>query len=544
MSPSSAVAAASSSSVLRLAKATLLSASSMHNKNATQVSSITISHLKETSDLFSQLATALASTNHAPPMPRVPQPSTSTTRIDQAQAQHETMERILKRSAAASSRKMSEMMMTPLKESGINGTYGTTPLSTIMTLLDELYVSNSSNSASMRKNGLFVDAGSGMGVPTIAAALSNRFHKAKGIEFEEKWHSQALIMKDAYDHVMAEQHQEQKQEKPNDRDSDLDSSTLEYICDDVTNDDAGHFTGASCIFMNSATWDAELCRHVSLRIEEDTTHNKETGLEQDSDGEQRRQQDVFVVSMCHKMALPSFDLIDILSMDANGGTFNFFISRKSEARHDGADNESKNRYNTVSNHFNFAVSDSEPMRELRESSSGTILKELIAFASNSACASPAAGLQFLAAVGASEPSVRTMILDDNLWKSLVACIGTEADLATRALGSMVFRSMVDHAVGRRAVSDRTEVVDAILAAIGRKNDHPMVRANLLDVLGNVLCDSPLEHASDAMGVILKQVRYEAEQEGNDIRGEVIQALEETLAMRRWWRGEQRRYWDC
>jgi hypothetical protein len=272
-------------------------------------------------------------------------------------------------------------------------------------------------------------------------------------------------------------------------------------------------------------WNASLCRKISQQIEKETAadyHRLGTLTKE----EEMHPNDVFVVSMSRTLALPSFDLVDILSMNANGGMFNFYVNRRSKTLND----------TSIASSRHFSMSDSPTMRKLRESTGGMLLKDLIQLATGSSSLSTSGGLHFLAALSASEPSVRAMILDEGIWKTLILSIGTETDLPTRALGSMVFRALVDHAVGRRAVSERLYVVDSVIAAIGRNDEHPVVRANLLDVLSNVLCDSPLDHASLDVDSVLAKIKNESERDG---QSDITQALKETLAIRRWWKGEQR-----
>lgn len=544
-------------SVIQLAKATLQSVKHLqqHTISTTTLESCPSSiplaaGAASTCDLFRQLAAALASTNPSAPAPRVLGKTKNTsTNTATTEARKEKLAAILQMAGEATptspqappATSTSNSTSEPF-QSTINATYGTTPPATIHEVLDSIYGTTISSENPV-SGGLFVDAGSGMGLPTLAAALSNRFKIARGVEFDAKWHSQAVLLKDAYDEHTA---MATTSTKANTRmetaatDSTKDAPLLEYFCNDVTNSDAGYFVGATCIFMNSVTYDATLCRNISMRIETDTQHTGTHTSNPPGKMYNEQEDDVFVVSMSRTLALPSFDLIDILRMKANGGgDFNFYVSRRS--KNQPLEEDANNSVISSRHSSFFAMSDSETMRELRETSKGSILKELIQLASNLSLTTEAGvwsagGLQFLAAVGASEPSVRTMALDDGLWKSLIISIGTKADLATRALGSMVFRAIVDHPVGRRAVTDRSQVVDALVAAIGRSDEHPIIKANLLDVLGNILCDSPLEHASSDIDEMLKNVKEDAECEG---QSDVIQAFEETLAIRRWWNGEQR-----
>jgi hypothetical protein len=129
-----------------------------------------------------------------------------------------------------------------------NTTYGTTPPSTIHNLLDAVYSgskisdsivdsaatnSDQAITSTTKAPGIFVDAGSGgMGLPPLAAALSNHFHTARGIEYEEKWHVQALLLKDSY-----EDQNRATMGGPSTTTGSAAStaaSALEYVCNDMT----------------------------------------------------------------------------------------------------------------------------------------------------------------------------------------------------------------------------------------------------------------------------------------------------------------------
>jgi len=433
---------------------------------------------------FQKLTALLLTTNNPPALPRIPKPYIVSQSI-RDQWQH--IQDVASALSLASGNPATPMRQQRVPLSQANATYGTTPAASIWTMLDSLCLDASTT--------MFVDAGSGMGVPSLAAALYG-CHHVRGLEVERGWHDQAMFLKQAYDNERRE----------------LVPCRLEFLCTDMvipqTGQLRGNFVGADIIFMNSVTWDAPLCRSVSERVELDTV---------DNDG-----RDVFVISLSRKVALPSFDLVDILSLNANGGMFSFYVSQRRSKRES---NGGKFRHT--------ALSDSETMRELRETQNGLLVEELISLALST---KNTVGLGLLAVLGASEPTARLMSCHDDFWESMIRLISIDASLPTRASGSMILRAIVDHSIGKRSISQRCDVAHALVQAAGRDDEHPVVRANLLDVLGTVLYDSPLDHVSEDLDHILLKLKDEVNHEGNI---HLLDAAEEIRVMRKWWKGEQR-----
>ena len=451
--------------------------------------------------IFEELIAAIASSNPPPAMPRIPAVCNngSHTSVERG----ERLERILAQSRSpvdATSElwrhKSNTDEQPPLNQS--NSTYGTTPVASIQTLLGVLYSDDSDQIVSKAK-GAFVDAGSGRGIPTLAAALSGRFPLAKGIEYQSKWHQSAVALKVAYD----------KEEQGEHR------CELEFFCDDMTKP-AGHFAGASCVFLNGVTFDANMCQMLSHRLEQELKITTSA-----PSSSQRNEEDVFVVSMSRRLALPSFDLIDVLSLNANGnGMFTFYLNRKSR---------------TGSLHH--ATSDSETMRMLRDTNDG-LLDELIEMALVSK--DVRLGMSFLATIAASEPTVRQNMGKSSsplLWETLEMSMEKSASLTQKALGSMVLRAMSDHPVGRGAIASNDSLVDSILAGVNNDEEHPAVRANLLDILSQLLHDSPLKRISNDLDQILERLKDQTHK--SESSANLLEALTETVAMKRWWDGHRR-----
>lgn len=365
---------------------------------------------------------------------------------------------------------------TPVIEvSAANASYGATTPETMFELLNVLYPSNS------KAAGSFIDAGSGRGEPTLAAALSNKFILAKGVESEISHHRHALSLQQAY-----------KESKGAD-------CPLEFTNSDMTV--PGTFVGGSCVFLNSVLFDAQLCRTLGERLEEDL---------QVADGAaSSTQEDIVVVSMSRRLALPSFDLIDVLSLPANGGElFTFYINRR-----DGNDST-----------HSPALSDSSGMRELRRADCFDAVLDMTLESQDEQ-----ASKLLLVALAASEPSTRSMCSHQALWDKLFESLHPEANLISRALGSMVLRSMVAHPVGRRTVAKQSELVDGLILGLGDSTLHPAIKANYLDVLDNLLHDSPLEDHCNQLDEIMGRLQGSTDPN-------ITEATFEVVARRRWWGG--------
>lgn len=473
--------------VLHLAKLVLSAAKQNGGK---QSSSSTLS------TSFKELTAAIGNTNPPLTLPRVPKAFAPTLE------QERRLQRIQKRASLLLIIPEEETLSEerPSKKQPLelaNQTYGTTPAATINTLLDVIYPN------SRTSTGIFVDAGSGMGLPTLVAALSHRFPSSRGVEYERKWHNHAINLQQAYQTEPPENKHECR---------------LEYICGDMTIPH-GYFEDASCIFLNCVTFNADLCQKVGERLDIDTSIQTQHMTAADI-----REEDVFVVSMSRRLPLPSFDLVDVLRLDANEGMFTFYVNRKARS-------SSSSKSSLSFRHY--ATTDSKSMRILRDTSS--ILEDLVDLAAR---IEDRIGLPFLAAIAVSEPTVRKMALQKSLWQCLEQSLHQSAALPTKALGSMVLRAMVNHPIGRREVSKRQPLVEYILAVVRMEDEHPAVRANLLDVLSNLLFDSPLQLVSTELGIVLGEL-HEETKSGEEASGNILEALTETIAMTRWWEGHQR-----
>mmetsp|Transcript_3062 Transcript_3062/g.8651 ORF Transcript_3062/g.8651 Transcript_3062/m.8651 type:complete len:507 (-) Transcript_3062:312-1832(-) len=384
-----------------------------------------------------------------------------------------------------------------------NRTYGTTPGETILTLLDIVYPDDDDvggSSRQRRPTGSFMDAGSGQGIPALAAALSGKFDLARGIEFEPAWHESALAVQQAY--------YDDREETPPPP-----PCRLEYDCADMT--DTKSFQGASCVFSNCVLFDSALSHGLSARLEEDLG----------GQANQQGDEDIFVVTMSKRMALPSFDLVDVLSLNANGGLFTFYVNRLSRPW---ADSKSS------SSHFH-ATSDSEAMRALR--SEANEFDELVELALRRSDAR--VGMGFLIALAASEPSIRSLGSNVRLLTRLTESLDMSADLHIKALASMLLRAMSDHPTGRRSINRNEELVGRIVALVANSEEHSAIRTNLLDVVGNLLHDSSLESVfRPDTGHGLETTLEEIVKTSGD-HSSLIEAAEEVIAMRRWWEGHQR-----
>jgi Histone methylation protein DOT1 len=501
--------------VLHLAKLVLRAAAAAKNHSVLgQEHSSTLVLLASS---FEELTSAIDVTN--PPLtllPRVPKAFVPTWE------QEQRLQRIQNRAALSRMNSIipeqattEQQQQQPLELA--NRTYGTTPAATINTLLEVIYPSNSSSSSrtSSAGTGTFVDAGSGMGLPTLVAALSNRFARSRGIEYERKWHSQATNLQQAYE-----------KEELADESKDA-ACQLEYICGDMTIP-AGYFENGTCIFLNCVTFNADLCQKVGERLDVDTTSVIQRMAVANANGGEEEEEDVFVVSMSRRLPLPSFDLVDVLSLDANEGMFTFYVNRKTRSSATSASSSSFRHH---------ATTDSKSMRMLRETSS--ILEDLVNLATRM---ESRVGLSFLAALAVSEPKVRKMALQKSLWPCLEQSLNQYTCLPTKALGSMVLRAMVNHPIGRREVSKRQALVEYILAVVRREDEHPAVRANLLDILSNLLLDSPLQLVSTELGIVLGELLHAETTKscgGGAPGNNILEALTETIAMKRWWEGHQR-----
>ncbi|KAK3252783.1 hypothetical protein CYMTET_37939 [Cymbomonas tetramitiformis] len=372
----------------------------------------------------------------------------------------------------------------------------------------------------VKPSGNFLDAGSGNGVPTLCAAVSVcEFSTAMGVEYSASRVAAANKLKRLYDSQARG-----------------DSCEVSFSCSDIRK--KGTFDYASVAFANSVMWDAELCAAVAHQMDTMLTGS-------------------VVISMSRRFALPSFDLIDVVSLPANGTgdygatdarDFTFYITQKRATL-------VGNDY-TQATHFvnrpSIALSDSESHALLRnltyESSpevkagSATHLSThaaLIKLAQNSGLH----GIMFLAALCASEPSTRLLVKDPTVISFLIEAISRKSTLATRASGSLALRAISAHPCGRRGIAECSGAVSSILYTLcdlqhtAQAADHPAVRANLLDIIGQTLNDSrgllELEGSVSAeVTELLTAVRKDGEEKSWP---SVVHAVSEVERMRQWWK---------
>ena len=542
----SRAAAASSSTVVQLARRVLKSS------NSAPFASDTLSS-------FQELTSIIASTNPPPVIPRVPDAQHGPNASEKnASELEQRFQRILvkpnnnilgKSRNIQTSNEQPSLLLPELNQA--NSTYGTTPAASIQILLNVLYPPTEARS---KARGPFVDAGSGQGVPTLAAALSGRFPLAKGIEYQSKWHESAVALKAAY-----EKEQEQTLRYPqNDCDKFEQGARcqLEYVFGDMTEPDAKHFVGASCVFLNGVTFDAKMCQAISHRLEDELVANANTKA---SKSYHRGSEDVFVVSMSRKLALPSFDLVDVLSLNANGdGMFTFYVHRRAPS----------SIASVVSLHHR-ATSDSEIMRVLRAKTnflkddrkgagmkrprisigfgSLSLIDELVNVAlslisNEESDDQTRLGMSFLAALAASEPTVRQNMSKRSrprLWRILQQSMFVSASLTEKVLGSMVLRAMADHSIGRSIIAENNALVDLLLASVDNHDEHPAIRANILDVLSQMLHDFPMTRVSKELDQVLLRITTISDQEATLLPSNLSEALAEAVEMQRWWGGHRK-----
>eukprot|EP00985_Skeletonema_marinoi_P008302 scaffold3729_cov86-Skeletonema_marinoi.AAC.3 len=352
------------------------------------------------------------------------------------------------------------------KLSTSNATYGETPPTTISSLLQLL--SNHHSGGRTTFPGDFVDAGSGRGGVLCVAALEGMFEKCRGIEYDKRHSQAAFALETEYNKYNYKQQQlikssaTKEETEGNDpiqapHDYDTTASCVQYICGDLGDES---FEGASVVYSNAVVFDSPLCSTLG-RILDDAN----------------LQPNAFVVTATKQFALPSFELVDMLQLPCNGGQlFTFYINQKRTSS--GGDSER----GAVP-----AVSDSEYMRLLRSthttsdregsSSSSNMMEQLVTISLQDG---GLAGLAFLAALGASETNVRLQ-LDDG------------QDLPTRASASILLRAMSAFPIGRRTIGQDDRLLDAMFSSLVvldqlAKNDHVLIRANIVDSLSEVLKD--------------------------------------------------------
>jgi hypothetical protein len=435
--------------------------------------------------LFAQLAKILRTTSEAHQLvslnPRSLNPPEDSRRVSSA---YEALRNVGESEPLISHLQTIQSSKPPLSKD--NAAYGETPPDTICTLLSRLARHNRKEDFS----GHFVDAGSGNGGVTVCAALSGRFPHCRGVEYDEARSEQAFRLKAAYDARLLPER----------------GTPIEFVCGDAKDES---FNDTSVVFCNSVVWDLELSGAISTKLDEASV-----------------QPNALVVSITRQFALPSFDLVDILKLPCNGGDdFNFYICQKIPEPSD---------MNTNLGWSN-ALSDSETMRGLRLEGQ---LENLVGISLQKGVE----GLAFLTALAGSEPSTRLLSQTPAFLDAIAHGLRMDETLPMRASTSMILRAMSDFPTGRRAIAESSVLVEAILTSLCTTridgNDHPAIRANLLDVLGEGLND-PIGNdklESRHIDALVKEVREDALDQQ---LGEVLEACGQIQAMRRLWAGESR-----
>lgn len=421
------------------------------------------------------------------------------------------------------------------KLSTSNATYGETPPETISSLLNIL--SNHHNSGKTQFPGDFVDAGSGRGGPSCVAALEGMFDTCRGIEYDMGHSQAALNLETEYNKYKMQLQQQEQQEIDNDNSSkdettDIDptqelddfgttASSVQYTCGDLADET---FEGASVIYSNAVVWDSQLCSTLGRILDE-----------------AKLQPNAFVVTATKQFSLPSFELVDTIQLPCNGGQlFTFYINQKRS-----------NSGNDVSGAAP-AVSDSESTRLLRSthaiseggrsSTSSNMMEELVAVSLQDGASLE--GLAFLAALAASESNVRCLCNNQDLLNTLVSSLELEdgPNLPTRASASILLRSLSAFSVGRRTIAQDESLLDAMFSSLIvseqlAKNDHVLIRANIVDILGEVLKDHVgndvlADRGIDSVVANLLDSTPEAEM--------LTEACQAVMTLRRWRLGERER----
>lgn len=479
-----------------------------------------------------QLTQILSRTNPPPFRPRVPRPCAP----DGGQRILQTsIER--RADTILPQLNMTEQSHPLARNTEANRTYGSTPADSIYTLLEILYPKT--NVA----RGSFIDGGSGMGIPTLTAALSQKFRSARGIEYETKWYQSSTAILQAY-------REEQKQLRSTASNNPM-QCELDFKRGDMT--EPGSFEGASCVFFNSVTWDAKLCQKVSRCLEQDLKFVSSHPIHEN---DREFVDDVFVISMSRRLALPSFDLVDVVRLKANGGgLFTFYVNRL---------------VGNPQSPFS-ATSDSEIMRTLREEDDGALWDDLLDIAMDS-CATgggndPRIGFGFLVAIAASEPSTHSMTFRQNscyqyrhhdhsssvLWDRLKETLDhTNAGLPSKVLGSMVLRAMVDHPVGRRMIGQQSELVELLVGALEDGQNTKCIhlqslQTNYLDIVSHLMHDAPLDdgrgHGANLelrLDNLLDQLPLASSSKEETRLSNLYEAAREVSALRQWWQGHPRK----
>eukprot|EP00984_Skeletonema_dohrnii_P005195 scaffold1823_cov150-Skeletonema_dohrnii-CCMP3373.AAC.1 len=423
------------------------------------------------------------------------------------------------------------------KLSTSNATYGETPPKTISSLLNLL--SNHHDGGRTTFPGDFVDAGSGRGGVLCVAALEGMFEKCRGIEYDKRHSQAAFALETEYNKYKQQQLVNSSTTKEETKDNDpiqeshdygTTASCVQYICGDLGDES---FEGASVVYSNAVVFDSPLCSTLG-RILDDAN----------------LQPNAFVVTATKQFALPSFELVDMLQLPCNGGQlFTFYINQKRTSIVGSDSPKSNSERGAVP-----AVSDSEYMRRLRSthaaseregsSTSSNMMEQLVAISLQDG---GLAGLAFLAALGASETNVRYMCDNHGLLSSLVSKLQLEDghDLPTRASASILLRAMSAFPIGRRTIAQDDRLLDVMFSSLVvvdqlAKNDHVLIRANIVDSLGEVLKDHVGNDVLANRGIDSVVAKLVDDTPSSEMMTEACQAV---ISFRRWRSGAPNVLWS-
>ena len=384
--------------------------------------------------------------------------------------------------------------------SSANLTYGETPPNTIRDLLATILERH--NRELPRFTGGFVDAGSGNGTATVCAAQTGLFPTSCGLEYDNARHDTAVRLKTAYDNGNTTSTENVRRTR------------VDFHCHDMQHDTATTklFNQASVVFANSVAWDTALCGTMGTVLDQATL-----------------QPNALVVSLSRRFPSPSFNLVDMLTLQANDDDYTFYVCRKVVTETGGEELASN------------PVSDTDIALSFIKQE-GAFMEDLVSVSLNS----NNSGMLFLAALANSESMTRILLANEDVLPELATRLGFKADLGQRASASVLLRSIADVPIGRRKIAECHELVRAFVSSLEPasqpkllKNDHVMIRANIVDIIGQVVYDPVGNAILEDCGIdgLLSNELVRAEANGEDWK-EVGEACKEAQDMRRSWQTER------
>jgi Histone methylation protein DOT1 len=446
--------------------------------------------------------------------------------------------------------------------SSANSTYGETPPETIRDMIATLI--DRHNLKQSHFSGDFVDVGSGNGSVVLSAALTERFHGTyRGVEYDPIRQGTSLLLKVAYqDHYNTSRSTTTTTTAATRNGiTKTTPQSVEFFCDDIRTIVPSFLDGASVVFANCVVWDADLCGAMGQLLDDANLPPN-----------------ALVVSMSRRFPSPTFNLVDILTLPANsGGDFTFYVSQKvSNGSSTTANNKSNSSNGTATSTKggggSLAISDAPLIMILLQEedekvkNDGGLLVEALIDSSLNCDQVGTSGMTFLTALASSESGTRILLQNKNLLPEIATQLGwwdedkpRTTNLARRANASMFLRAISEFPIGRREIAKSDIVVQALLESLyrGAKNncneseapahvtatpqrDHPLIRANVLDILGQVLYDPIGNKVLEERGVdaLLNKVQVDASlAAGSNTSGgefEVLEAGQAAQAMRQWW----------